>query len=174
MIQTILVAIDGSEHARKAVMLASDIAEKYDARLILLHVLTDDPIPPGLRRMAETEHLIEPRAESGPFAANIPAGSADALHRAGDGDSSAVLAQRLGEWISEAAEKIAKEKGVIQVSSTIGSGDPAEQILSYAKKEDANLIVMGSRGLSDLKGLLVGSVSHKVSQLSECTCVSVK
>jgi nucleotide-binding universal stress UspA family protein len=36
---TIVVATDGSDHARKAVELASDIAEKYDAKLVLLNVL---------------------------------------------------------------------------------------------------------------------------------------
>jgi nucleotide-binding universal stress UspA family protein len=36
------------------------------------------------------------------------------------------------------------------------------------------MIFLGSRGLGDIKGLLMGSVSHKVTQLAECTCVSVK
>jgi len=36
------------------------------------------------------------------------------------------------------------------------------------------MIVMGSRGLSDFKGLLLGSISHKVSAQAECTCVTVK
>jgi nucleotide-binding universal stress UspA family protein len=37
--KTILAATDGSEHARKAVELASDLAKKYEAKLILIHVL---------------------------------------------------------------------------------------------------------------------------------------
>jgi nucleotide-binding universal stress UspA family protein len=35
------------------------------------------------------------------------------------------------------------------------------------------MIFLGSRGLGDAKGLLMGSVSHKVAHLAECTCVSV-
>ena len=50
MIKTILVPVDGSEHARKAVLLASDIAEKYEAGLVLLHIAVSGQVPPGLRR----------------------------------------------------------------------------------------------------------------------------
>ena len=53
-------------------------------------------------------------------------------------------------------------------------GDPAERILDCAKREHVDMIVMGTRGLSDLKGLLMGSVSHKVSHLADCACVTVK
>ncbi len=53
-------------------------------------------------------------------------------------------------------------------------GNPAEAILKAAKQVDADLIVLGTRGLSDLKGLLLGSVSHKVIQLSPCSCLVVK
>ena len=53
-------------------------------------------------------------------------------------------------------------------------GDPASTILRVAKGLDADMIVLGSRGLGDAKGLLLGSVSHKVAHFAECTCVSVK
>ncbi|MEE8536041.1 MAG: universal stress protein, partial [Kiloniellales bacterium] len=65
-------------------------------------------------------------------------------------------------------------KGVEKIQRTLEDGDPAKAILDCAKRVEANLIVMGSRGLNDLKGLLVGSVSHKVSHLAECTCVTVR
>ncbi len=38
----------------------------------------------------------------------------------------------------------------------------------------ADVIVMGSRGLGHIKGMLMGSVSHKVNHLAECTCITVK
>ncbi|MBT6912793.1 MAG: universal stress protein, partial [Rhodospirillaceae bacterium] len=52
--------------------------------------------------------------------------------------------------------------------------DPAEAILDLAARHKASMIVMGSRGLSDVKGLLLGSTSHKVNAQAGCTCVSVK
>ena len=51
----ILVALDGSEHSDKALDLASDIAGKYGAELVLLHVMSDKPLTDGERYLAETE-----------------------------------------------------------------------------------------------------------------------
>lgn len=50
--------------------------------------------------------------------------------------------------------------------SLAGSGRVAQEIIDAAEEEEAELIVMGSRGVSDLRGLLLGSVAHKVLQLS--------
>jgi nucleotide-binding universal stress UspA family protein len=43
----------------------------------------------------------------------------------------------------------------------------AQAILDAADEHEANMVVMGSRGVSDLRGLLLGSVTHKVLQLSD-------
>ena len=80
----------------------------------------------------------------------------------------------MAEKILSEAKRVAQTKGVETVATAIAEGDPAQEILQHAEKEAANLVVMGSRGLSDLKGLLMGSVSHKVSQLCPCSCVTVK
>lgn len=50
-------------------------------------------------------------------------------------------------------------------------GRAAKAILDVAESEGSDMIVMGSRGRSDLAGLLLGSVTHKVIQLSHCTVV---
>lgn len=47
-------------------------------------------------------------------------------------------------------------------------------IVEVAAREDANLIVIGSRGLSEVKGLLLGSVSSKVVQRAHCPVLVIK
>ena len=58
--------------------------------------------------------------------------------------------------------------------SALEHGDPADQIVRAAARHGADLIVMGRRGYGDLKGLLLGSVSHKVCRLADCACLTVK
>jgi len=53
-------------------------------------------------------------------------------------------------------------------------GNPAEEITHYASKNGVDMIIMGTRGLSSLKEVFLGSVSHKVLQLSTCPVLLVK
>ena len=176
MFETILVPTDGSEHANKAVQLAADIAEKYQARLVLLHVMPKGPLPDEVLQMARVEHISSgssggsaPLSPEGKFPASTILGAeSETLEQTGQ------VLQFLADKILADARRVAQDKGVENLSTGIEDGDPAEQILRHAESEGANLIVMGSRGLSDLKGLLMGSVSHKVSQLSPCSCITVK
>jgi nucleotide-binding universal stress UspA family protein len=80
----------------------------------------------------------------------------------------------LGDQIISRAERAARNKGVKDIATRVDDGDPARCIIERAKAEGANLIVLGSRGLGDLEGLFMGSVSHKVSHLAKCSCVTVK
>ena len=80
----------------------------------------------------------------------------------------------LGERLTSDACARAKKKAVQTVRTVTRAGDPAKEILSVANEENADIIVMGRRGLGDLAGLLFGSVSHKVSHLAECACLTVK
>ena len=60
-----------------------------------------------------------------------------------------------------------------KVSTVIQSGSPAEEIALFAKSENIDLIVIGSRGLSEIKGLLLGSVSDRVAHISPCPVLIV-
>ncbi|XOJ01716.1 universal stress protein [Paenibacillus polymyxa] len=52
-------------------------------------------------------------------------------------------------------------------------GDPAHELLNYARDTEQQIIIIGSRGLRGIKEMMLGSVSHKVSQLSSCPVLIV-
>ncbi|RKD26746.1 phosphate starvation protein [Ammoniphilus oxalaticus] len=59
-------------------------------------------------------------------------------------------------------------------SAIVLEGQPAQMIVEFAKERNADLIIMGSRGLSGLKELFLGSVSHHVVQKATCPVIVVK
>lgn len=171
--KTMVVATDGSEHARKAVTLAADLASKSDARLVLVHVLLRGELSEDMRHLAEVEyHTREggktpaPLVPLGRYPANIV--PSDVAR-----DPTPVL-QTVGEQILKEAKQIAKDHGVTKVDTRIEDGDVVKRLLSVVEEVDADILVTGSRGLSNLKGMLAGSVSHKLSNMSPVTCISVR
>lgn len=174
--QRIVVALDGSDHAEKALELASDLAGKYGAELVLLNVLSDKRLSDAERHMAETEYLDDLAAA--PEVAGVLHGESprDTVQRLVRGSSLVTHRARdaLGQRLMESARRKARENGAGKIETVLEDGDPAETIVRVAQERHADLIVMGSRGLGGAKGLLMGSVSHKVGHLAECTCVTVK
>ena len=141
MPKKILVPVDGSEQARKAIDFAANLAKQDDTVIHLLHVYKLPIVPEGMG-----EYVISDRIEL----------------------------QVLGDRIIAVAQNEARNKGVLHVNATVVEGDPAERIIAYAKDHDVDMIVMGSRGLGSFKGLLLGSVSNKVSHRADRTCVIVR
>jgi nucleotide-binding universal stress UspA family protein len=156
MAKTILIATDGSSHANKAVQVGSDIAAKYGAEVVLVHVLLRDHLSENLRQMAEVEYQV---AEG-----LVPK----------DAQTPERVLQAVAEQVLAAAERTAREHGVSKISKQVEDGNPASRILEVAKDVNADMIITGARGLSDLKALLLGSVSHKLSNMSPVTCVTVR
>ena len=147
MIHTILVATDASPASNKAIDLAADLAAKYGASLRLLHVVRQMQLPAELRSMAEVEKLIGSRSEVMSFVARK------------------ILAD---------AETRARSHDVADVQSESIEGEPATTIIDSANAHGADLIVMGTRGLGTVKSMMLGSVSRKVSNLSEVSCLIVR
>ena len=173
MFKNILCPIDGSGHANKALSLAVDLAKKYDARLLLLHVLLRNVDARELRRFAENEGLTKTVASEIERLKTVDSRVEIVRLRDLQPISSGILVD-IGEHVLAMAKLEAKNGGVHDVSATVVDGDPADRILEHAKRESVDCIVIGSRGLSDVKGLLLGSVSHKVSSRASCTCITVK
>jgi nucleotide-binding universal stress UspA family protein len=175
--KNILCAIDGSAHSNRALQLARDLTLLYRARLTLVHAVeTDARAAAELRHFAEHEGLMQ-RESAPPFPS---AGSASEVMavpamQARDGSAEAEASARVGEQLLEqACQQTQFEAGQADVQTTLVHGDPASGILELAKARDADAIVMGSRGLGTVKGLLLGSVSRRVSQEASCSCITVR
>jgi nucleotide-binding universal stress UspA family protein len=78
------------------------------------------------------------------------------------------------DFLAQEARASAKNHGAHDVEAKIVVGDPAEEVVAFAGDRDADLIISGSRGFGRLKSLLLGSTSHKIAQLAECSCLTVK
>jgi nucleotide-binding universal stress UspA family protein len=173
MIKNIVLAIDGSDSAKHAQNLAIDMASRYEAGLTLVHVLTHDHPSSEFTRMAEMEDMLESHKPEVRSKEDTYKSIARFLGSV-DGEKEAKVIVLIGEQLLNKASKNASQAGVTNVTTEIRSGDYANCILEVAKKVDADIIIMGRRGLSKLKGFVTGSVSHKVSQRAECSVLTVR
>ena len=62
----------------------------------------------------------------------------------------------------------------VKASSALLQGDAATEIIEYVKTNQVNLVVSGSRGLSQVQGWLLGSVSRKLVHYAGCSVLVVK
>lgn len=84
------------------------------------------------------------------------------------------LMRQISDKILADAKKKAKSNGAKQVQTAIGCGDPATSVAGFAKRRNVDLIVVGTRGLSKIKGASMGSVSRKLMDLSNVNCLVVR
>lgn len=140
MFERILVAVDGSDHALAALRLAVALQERFASELLILCVYRHHSLLEASMSMVRPE---DPESLE---------------------DSMRAFA---GKVVEDAKAK-ASDLGSTKLRGFIKSGPPARTIVSFAKDKEAGLIVLGSRGLGDLEGYLLGSVSHKVTSLADC------
>ena len=146
--KNILVALDGSEPASRALALAVDLAVRYGATLHLVHVMPRPMVvSEGLKEFARTEHVDLPVA---------------------------VEMSGLGQAIIAAGRAVATGKKAHSLKAEVLSGDATERLLEYARDQAIDLIVLGRRGIGLIRGLLMGSVSWKVNSLAECPVLTVR
>lgn len=132
MITHILVAIDGSEHARRAAFYARDLARQTNAKLTMLVAVTP------------------------PSAVTIPPFDAVSITQSSPGPEHLAAAQVL---MDELIADLGHGRAVPQVSM---GPDAAETITEQAAQLGVDLIVVGARGVGAAERLLLGSVSDKV------------
>ena len=146
MLSNVLVAIDGSKPSTQALEMAIEIAKKFDSKLHLIHVVREMQLPSELQHLAELETVRGTRQD---------------------------VLNTIGERLVNQGKRVAETTGVTSVESDIGTGDPANAIIGYANRNGIDLIVLGSRGLGQVEGMLMGSVSRKVSNLAAGPCLIV-
>jgi nucleotide-binding universal stress UspA family protein len=159
-VQRILAATDGSEIGDRAVDAAAELAAKFGAELILVHVIA--------------------AASSAPLSGYRPS-VRDLLPRhTALGELTRVENVSLPELLTDEADRLlekakarAAAKGAPHAQTEIRAGEPAEAIAALAREKAADAIVLGKRGLGRIGGLLLGSVSQKLVMQAPCAVLIV-
>lgn len=143
MFNSIIVAIDGSEPAQHALATACEMAKRFEAQLHIVH----------------SPQIETTMVAHGYMVIEVPP-TPDRIAEAGKG-------------VMDAACNAAAEAGITPADTHLGRGDPTDDILEIAKLHDADLIVMGRRGLGSVASIFLGSVSGKVSHAATCSILTV-
>lgn len=143
MKQAIVCGIDGSPDSQAALVYATELADRLDARLVLAHVV--EP--------------AAPYATIGPLSGATPPFFETMVEREAEGE-------RLLGAVAETAGSGRAEQRVV-------TGIPAERLADLADDESAQLIVVGSRGHGPLRSALLGSVSTSLIGLARCPVLVV-
>lgn len=151
MIKRVLVAVDGSENSNRALDFALDLAEKYNANVMVLNVSESPAV--GVVPLEPTEHVAY-------------AGGAVDFYKD---------FQRFHEDILRKAVHRAREfKPNVTVSSKLREGNAASEIVSEAKEGGFDIIVVGHKGLGRVKELFLGNISERVAHLAPCPVIIVR
>jgi nucleotide-binding universal stress UspA family protein len=142
MVQTIAVGTDGSDTAAKAVDFAMDMAERYGAKLIIASAYK--PVSEDRLRKEQVDAPQEIQWSINP-----------------NEDVDTAL---------RAVEEAAKERG-LKYASEARNGDPADILCAIAGDHDADVLVVGNKGM---ERRILGSVPNSVSHKAPCSVLIVK
>ena len=145
MFNSIVVGTDSSSTAQEAVRQAAELARRLDAMIYIVSAY--EPVSEG--RLREERQEVP---EDLQWMVN-PREDVEEVLRAG-----AEALQQDGLMV----ETLARE------------GDPADAILDVAEEKDADLIVVGNKGMTGAKRFLLGSVPNKVSHHAPCSVMIIR
>jgi nucleotide-binding universal stress UspA family protein len=142
MLSTVAVGTDGTDTASKAVEFAIDLAKRYDARLVAIS---------AYRPVSEARLKSEQKDAPEEIQWSInPTEDVDAI-------------------LSDVEEQ-AQEAG-LKTTTVAGDGDPADVLVQYAEDQDADVLVIGNKGM---QRRILGSVPNSVAHKAPCTVIVVK
>ena len=145
MFTRIVVGTDGSDTAAEAVRQAADLAKLADAQLNIVSAYG-----PVSKRRVEEEKEQAPR---------------DVQYEIGPREDV--------NLVLDSAAAAARKEG-LEVQTHPVEGDPAEAILDVAEKTNADLIVVGNKGMTGARRFLLGSVPNNVSHHAPCSVIIVR
>ncbi|MBK8888858.1 MAG: universal stress protein [Dechloromonas sp.] len=144
----ILVPVDFSDYSEAALLLACDLAACLGTRLVILHVVHDPLNMPGYyARMARKKTLT--RMED-------------------------VAGEMLDDFLAGVAKRNPEREALHKPELLLVKGIPVTRILQVAEKQKASMLVMGSKGTTGLRHLLLGSVAEQVVGLARLPVTIVK
>jgi nucleotide-binding universal stress UspA family protein len=146
MYSTIIVGTDGSQTAGKAVTRAADLAAASSASLLIVSAFR--PVPPERLRNEKT-------------------GAPEDL-------SYVVNSREDVDHLLSVARKLAESRGASDVRTEAVDSGPSEALIDTATRIGADLIVVGSQGMTGAKRLLLGSVPNRVAHHTPCDILIVK
>jgi nucleotide-binding universal stress UspA family protein len=144
--RSIVCGVDGSPDSQAALKVAAQFADRLGSTLILAHI---------------TEPAYVPYASAYPFG-----GVEGPTTMTKETESAEEAGARL-------LQRVASNAGLVDAERRVAIGHPAERLADLADEEDADLVVVGSRGRGALKAAFLGSVSYNLVGVARCPVLIV-
>ena len=143
-IKKILYATDLSENARYAFGYAVSLADHYDAKITIIHVV--EKLTPFANALVEDI---------------VGSEKLEALRKEKESKIIESIRQRLDDFCQQAIQEVPQCSLAVE-KTIVESGQPVDEIIRYAEEVDADLIVLGSHGQGMLADVTMGSTSRRV------------
>jgi nucleotide-binding universal stress UspA family protein len=145
MYDTIVIGTDGSETAKEAVRQATELAKTLGSSIHLVSAY--EPVPEGRLRQERQEVPDDLQWMVNPK-------------------------EDVNTTLEEAGKEL--EEAGVNVEIHAREGDPADAILDVAEEKNADLIVVGNKGMTGARRFLLGSVPNKVSHHAPCSVMIIR
>lgn len=155
MFQKILVPLDGSDHSLKALEAAAQIAERFSGRITLMHVYSVSIQPVMMPEPSSSGSLGMPILTGTEVTKIIEA------------------AQKVGNRILDDGEQRIKSDK-FEVKKILLEGHAVQEIMRIATEGNYDLVVIGARGVSHMREILLGSVTDGVIHHVRCPVLVIK
>jgi nucleotide-binding universal stress UspA family protein len=146
---TLLVAVDFTSFSEEALIFASQLAEKLQARLLVLHVIHDPAEAPGFyAHKGKKKKFLQSMEEA--------------------------AEEMMDRFLKKMRKAYPGQLAIKEAVPLLVVGTPVTRILEIAEKKKARMIIIGSHGRTGLSHLLVGSKAERVVQLAPIPVTVVK